>query len=91
MTDEGLKTDDKQIEIIKYGVDCKEMRFTHTCAICECEYKFCLDAVIVTRFGTEKTKFTISCPRCKNYCNVVVGKFESLLKKREKFTEDNSD
>lgn len=81
----------KLVEITNLGVDCTEMKFTHKCTVCDCEYKFCLDAVNVTRYGGEKTKMWILCPRCSESSTVDVGKYEPLLKKRENYTPERDD
>lgn len=67
------------MEVVKKGVDTKEVKFIAKCSICECEFKYCLEAVKVVRYGDNNPELYLNCPECHQVCNVDVGKYQRLL------------
>jgi hypothetical protein len=77
------------MELVKKGLDTKEIKFACTCKLCDCEFKYCLDAVKVTRYGQTQREIYVHCPGCRQQCPVDVGKYTPLLIQREVYTPES--
>lgn len=72
------------VEIISSGISSKDLRFIHNCDVCDCKFKFCIDAVVVVpTAGSSIPKLQIPCPLCDEVCDVDIGKYRRFLMKRK--------
>lgn len=81
----------KTTEIVKEGISPTELRFLHKCDTCDCEFKFCLEAVSVTRYGNAPTEYLVNCPFCHSSraAQASLGKYTALLKLRERYIPES--
>lgn len=68
-----------ETEVVKKGIDGKDLKFSQKCKVCDCEFKYCLDAVQVTRYGQNPREVYVRCPSCTTSCPVDVGQYTPIV------------
>lgn len=79
--------ENKNAVVVKPGLDFDACNLDNKCSVCECEYKFALNSVEVTRSSNDPAKHVIHCPWCKeanDVPDVYVKKYRPILIRRER-------
>lgn len=77
------------VEVIKTGIDQTAKKFRTICSTCNCEFKYCLNAISVSQYGSRPIEYALYCPECSTRLLIDCSKYQDLLKKRLDYTPES--